>query len=608
MRRKIGSQYINGECKFTVWAPESSDVKVILVSKNNQVIPMKREDFGYWTAKTNNAACNDLYLYDLGNGQWPDPASNSQPKDVHGPSQIIDHQSFKWSDSSWKGLLLKEMIIYELHTGTFTPEGSFEAIITKIPHLNELGINAIEIMPVGQFSGDRNWGYDGVYPFAVQSSYGGPEGLKKLVDACHNAGIAVIIDAVYNHFGPEGSYHEKFGKYHTDKYSTPWGSAINFDDSHSDEVRNYFIQNALMWFRDYHIDGLRLDAIHACKDMGSLHFVKELALSVKDLESETGRLHILIGECDLNDPKYISPVSDGGYGLDGQWCDEFHYALRTVITEDTTGYYEDFGLLEHLRRAYQDTFVYTGQYSKHRKKTFGTYPEKNPYSQFVVFCQNHDQIGNRLLGDRISTLVSFEELKVMAGSVLISPSVPMLFMGEEFAEDAPFQYFISHTDMQLVNGIREGRKREFSYFNFKGDAPDPFAEETYTNSKLNWNFKESQQKATLFEFYKKLIQLRKNHAAFKNDDRHTVDVQMEEEKGLLKIFRHFESAEASDLYAAINYKNEDALFSIPEGSGWKLFLDSADVCLGGTGKSVIDSTQTGEAISIKGHSILIYTK
>ncbi len=608
MRRSIGSHYQNGKCEFSVWAPEAKSVKAVIVSKNNKELVFQKGEFGYWTGSSKEVIPSDLYLIEVDGEKWPDPASQYQPQDIHGPSQITDHSAFNWTDAEWKGMPLKEMIIYELHTGTFTEDGTFEGIITKIPYLNELGINAIEIMPVGQFPGNRNWGYDGVYPFAVQSSYGGPEGLKKLVDACHQSGIAVIIDAVYNHFGPEGSYHEKFGKYHTDKYSTPWGSAINFDDAHSDEVRNYFIQNALMWFRDYHVDALRLDAIHACKDMGAFHFAKELTLAVKELEQETGRGHILIGECDLNDPKYISPVTEGGYGLDGQWCDEFHHALRSVITGDTDGYYEDFGMLEHMRRAFQDTFVYSGHYSKHRKKTFGNLPKTNPFSQFVIFCQNHDQVGNRLLGDRISTLVSFEALKVMAGSVLISPSVPMLFMGEEFAENAPFQYFISHTDKALIEGIREGRKKEFSYFNFQGEAPDPYDEETFNKSKLNWNFGEEQNKVTLFEYYKKLIRFRKEHPSFKHTDRDSLNVQMDEEKGLLKITRHFEMAEENDVYIVINYNKEDAIFSIPLGSDWKLFLDSADNVWLGPGKVAADQANIGDSIIIKGHSIIIYTK
>ena len=605
MRKRIGSYLDNGAAEFCIWAPEAKTVEIIL--KSNRV-SLQKDELGYWGGRSETSKAGDTYMVHIDNDKWPDPASNYQPEGVHGPSQIVDHLSYNWNDAEWKGMSMEDMIIYELHTGTFTQEGTFASMITKIPYLIDLGINAIEIMPLSQFPGDRNWGYDGVYPFAVQNSYGGPEGLKKLVDACHHSGIAVIIDAVYNHFGPEGSYHDKFGPYHTDRYNTPWGSAINFDDKHSDEVRNYFIQNALMWFRDYHVDALRLDAIHACKDMGSLHFVKELTIAVKELEKETGRKHILIGECDLNDPKYINPVSEGGYGLDGQWCDEFHHALRSLVTGDVDGYYEDFGTLEHMRRAFQDTFVYSGQYSAHRKKTFGTLPEKNPHSQFVVFCQNHDQVGNRLLGDRISTLVSFEALKIMAGSVLLSASVPMLFMGEEFAEDAPFQYFISHSDEALIKGIREGRKKEFSYFNFQGEAPDPYDEESFKKSKLNWNFREVHHKATLLEFYKKLIRFRKEHPAYKNRARNAQRIQIDELQNLVKIEKFLEVDGEPELLIILNYKQEDATFSIHAGNNWNLYLDSADSKWGGPGKTAPDIVSIGNSVTIKGHSILIYTR
>lgn len=390
-------------------------------------------------------------------------------------------------------------------------------------------------MPVSQFPGNRNWGYDGVYPYAAQYSYGGAEELKKMINTCHQAGVAVLLDAVYNHMGPEGNYLSQFGPYFTEKYETPWGSAINFDDKYSDHVRNFFLENALMWLEEFHFDGLRLDAIHEIIDRGARHFLKELRQKTDQLEKSTGRKYVLIAESDLNDVRIINNYEKGGYGLEAQWVDDFHHSLHSLLTGENEGYYEDYGELWQLGKAFKQAFVYDGIYSEFRKRTVGNKPVGLPPEKFVVCIQNHDQVGNRMLGDRLREITSFEAVKLAAAAILTAPYVPMLFMGEEYGEDQPFLYFVSHGDKDLVKAVQEGRKREFEYFNgHKGEFPDPQSEETFNRSKLNWNFREDSTKNLIFNYYKELIRLRKSgkFEAFRNQE---IQVQTEEEKRVLRI-------------------------------------------------------------------------
>jgi len=610
MNRKIGAEYTGAGVIFTVWAPLAKQVKVDIQTPIEQSISLEKDALGYWTKEVEGLPPGTRYFFNLDNEKKrPDPASQSQPEGVHGPSEVVNHGNFTWTDQAWKGIALRDMIIYELHVGTFSPEGTFDGVITKLPYLLDLGINAIEIMPIAQFPGNRNWGYDGVFPFAVQDSYGGVEGLKRLVDACHRVGIAVVLDVVYNHMGPEGNYLNDYGPYFTDKYCTPWGSALNFDDAHCDAVRNFFLQNARMWFRDFHLDALRLDAVHAIKDFSARHFLLELSDQTRALGQELNRELVLIAECDLNDPKFINPKEQGGFALHGQWIDEFHHSLHALVTGELDGYYSDFGTLEHLRKAFADSFVYTGEYSEHRKKTFGAYPEHNSYSQFVVFAQNHDHIGNRMRGDRLSETLDFEQLKLVAGTYLISPYVPLVFMGEEYGEDRPFTYFISHTDADLVEAVRQGRKREFAYFHRgEGAVPDPYSEEVFQACKLNWNFSEDKQKKTLFDFYKQLIRFRKSNPAFRIDQRGTVKVQSDEAQRLITLER-FESREGqkSLFLAVLNYGSEDARVNVQTGHGnWKKFLDSADARWQGPGSQTPENAQAGELISVRSHSFVIY--
>lgn len=520
---------------IVLWAPNAQKAAIVL--QDNKTLALNHGEKGYWTLETDQLKPFDAYKFLLdGTKELPDPASRSQPDGVHGQSQALDLNGFKWGVNNWQNTPLANYIIYELHTGTFTADGSFEGIATRLSYLKELGITAIEIMPVAQFPGDRNWGYDGVFPYAVQSSYGGAEGLMELVDACHEKGLAVILDVVYNHVGPEGNYFNEFGPYFTDKYHTPWGNAINFDDAGCDEVRNYFVQNALMWLRDFHIDALRLDAVHAIKDLSPKHILQEIREEVDELMAETGRIHYLIIEFDLNDKRYIDPLNKHGFGMDAQWIDEFHHALRVTAGGDRNGYYADFEGIKHLAKSYTDAYVYDGIYSEERKKTFGTKTE-NPGSQFVVFSQNHDHVGNRMLGERSSMLFTMDMQKLMATAVMVSPYLPMLFMGEEYSEQNPFLYFVSHTDDELIAAVRKGRKGEFKAFHAQGEAPDPQSKDTFERSRLNWESHNNEQQQNMLQYYKKLIALRKMLPALCSANRKNLSVTVNEEQQTLHLHR-----------------------------------------------------------------------
>ncbi|RYE11694.1 MAG: malto-oligosyltrehalose trehalohydrolase, partial [Sphingobacteriaceae bacterium] len=520
-KRNIGVNFYAEKAEIKLWAPLAKSVDLWLI-ESNEKYPLKEASYGYWELETDVLKPGDLYRFVLnGEKELPDPASLLQPESVHGPSQAVDLQ-YHWTDQDWKNIDLKDYIFYEIHTGTFTPEGTFAAIEQKLDYLKDLGITAIELMPVAQFPGDRNWGYDGVFPFAVQNSYGGPKALQQLVNLCHKKSIAVVLDVVYNHLGPEGNYFKEFGPYFTRKYKTPWGEAINFDDEYCDAVRQFYIENALMWFRDLHVDALRLDAVHAIKDFSTKHILQEIKQAVNQLSTETGRKHHLIAELDLNDPRFINPIEKAGFGMDAQWIDEFHHALRVAAGEEKTGYYKDFEGIRHLEKAYRDAYVYDGLYSPYRKKTFGTKTE-NPGEQFVVFSQNHDQVGNRMLGERSSNLYTFETLKLLAGAVFTAPFLPLLFMGEEYGEQNPFQYFISHTDADLTEKVRKGRREEFADFDMKGEVPDPADEATFMHSKLSWNPEEKLHKI-LFQYYKNLITLRKKLPALNHLNRQHLEV------------------------------------------------------------------------------------
>src|SRR5947208_6693749 len=446
---------------------------------------MQQNPNGYHQVTVEKLPRGARYKYRLATGkELPDPVSRYQPEGVHGPSEAVDPR-FDWQDQHWLGLPIENYIIYELHAGTFTTEGTFEAAIRHLDDLVNIGITAVELMPVAQFPGTRNWGYDGVFPFAVQNSYGGPAGLKKLVNACHQRGLAAVLDVVYNHIGPEGNYLPQFGPYFTDRYKTPWGPALNFDDAYSDEVRHFFVSNALEWITEYHFDALRLDAVHAILDHSALNFLEELAERVHEQGTALNRRVYVIAESALNDTRIIRPSELGGYGLDAQWNDDFHHSLHTLLTKEHEGYYVDFGDFQHMAQAFSEGFVYSGHYSVNRGRRHGNSSRGVLSVKFVVFAQNHDQIGNRMLGERLSHLVSFEACKLASGLVLLSPFVPLLFMGDEYGEEAPFPFFVSFSDPALAAKVRGGRISDFASFEWAGRPPDPGDESTFESARLH---------------------------------------------------------------------------------------------------------------------------
>ncbi|WP_276088042.1 malto-oligosyltrehalose trehalohydrolase [Pedobacter sp. JY14-1] len=519
LKRNIGLNEHGGSWTFRVWAPQAKRVAIEL-EKSGERIYLEAEGRGYWGTETTAIVEGDRYRIVLDDDRrLPDPAALAQPEGVHGPSMAVRLGGYDWEDTGWKNPDLKDYIIYELHTGTFSDAGDFEGIASKLDYLAELGITAIELMPVAAFPGKRNWGYDGVFPFAVQWNYGGADGLRRLVECCHEKGLAVILDVVYNHLGPEGNCLSEFGPYFTEKYRTPWGNAINFDDRDCYGVRDYFIENVLMWFRDFHIDALRLDAVHAIKDFSAVHILQAIRQHTDLLMEQTGRRHYLIAECDLNDPRYIEDTRRNGLGMDAQWTDEFHHALRVTAGEERRGYYADFSGIAHLAKSYRDAYVYTGQFSEERGQYFGRPLADHEGQQFVVFSQNHDQVGNRMMGERTGTLVSFEMQKLLAAAVLFSPYLPMLFMGEEWGETNPFQYFIDHEDAELVELVRKGRKEEFAAMHAAGEAPDPKAEQTFLQCKLNWSLPVTGRHERMLAYYRHLIALRKQNQVLRAGER-----------------------------------------------------------------------------------------
>jgi maltooligosyltrehalose trehalohydrolase len=567
-----------------VWAPFANNVQVKLISPEERVVPLERREGGYYQTVIEGVEPSTLYLYRLdGHKERPDPASRFQPHGVHGPSQVVDSH-FLWQDESWRGLPWEEWVIYELHVGTFTPKGTFEAIIPHLPELKDLGITAIELMPVAQFPGKRNWGYDGAYPFAVQKSYGGPEELKRLVDSCHQLGLAVVMDVVYNHLGPEGNYLADFGPYFTDRYRGPWGDPINFDGPYSDEVRRFFIENALYWVREFHLDGLRIDAVHGILDFSARPFLEELAVAVHGQAERLSRWVYLIAESDLNDTRIVRPRELGGFGLDSQWNDDFHHALHTLLTDEDSGYYQDFGELQHLVKAFRQGFVYSGDYSFYRKRRHGNSSSYFSPERFVVFAQNHDQVGNRAQSERLSALVSAEALKLAAGLVLLSPFIPLLFMGEEYGETAPFHYFISHSDPDLIEAVRHGRREEFASFRWQGEPADPQEEATFLRSKLDRELRFQGRHEVLYSFYRELIRLRRELPALRILDKERLQVRGLEQEKVLFWCRWSDEQQAA---AAFHFGKQEKSLSLPLSEGiWRKQLDSADTTWSGPGSTV----------------------
>jgi maltooligosyltrehalose trehalohydrolase len=597
----------SGKCRFLVYAPEVQRIEVHVLAPEEKILPLKKEDRGYHGAELDGVPPGSLYLYRLdGERERPDPASRFQPQGVHGPSQVVS-SAFPWRAEDWRGLPLEAYVLYELHVGTFTEEGTFEAIIPRLDALKALGVTAVELMPVSQFPGGRNWGYDGVYPFAAQESYGGPEGLRRLVDACHARGMAVVLDVVYNHLGPEGNYLWDFGPYFTDRYQTPWGSAVNFDGPFSDEVRRFFIASALYWITDCRVDALRIDAVHAIKDFSAVPFLADLSAAVKERARMSDRRIHLIAESDLNDTRLVRPRSRGGYGLDALWNDDFHHALHALLTGERSGYYQDYGRIQDLAKACREGFVLSDDYSRYRRRRHGHSSRDIPAGRFVVFAQNHDQVGNRMRGERLSALASFEQLKLAAGTVLLSPFVPLLFMGEEYGETAPFLYFVSHSDPDLVEAVRQGRRREFRDFQEEGGPPDPQDEATFRLSMPDPSLAREGRHAALLAFHRECLALRRRLKALHTLSKECMEVWDSGEAEVLAVRRSSDQDETV-LVAHFGGKSKTADVPLPEGP-WKKVLDSSDARWEGPGSGTIphDLASTGRvALDLPPHACVLF--
>lgn len=518
-RAQGASRLPGGEWEFVLWAPFQPEVTLHICEPRQSRVRMHPGSCGYYSAIVEGLDPDSSYFYELLDGRnLPDPASRFQPNGIHAASQIVDLHSFSWSDHTWKGRDLGSSIFYEVHVGTYTKARTFEGIIPHLDELAGLGVTTIELMPIAQFPGGRNWGYDGVHPFAVQNTYGGPRGLQRFVDAAHERGLAVALDVVYNHLGPEGNYLAIYGPYFSQRYKTPWGEAINFDGPDSDPVRRFFIDNTLYWLEYFHIDALRLDAVHGIFDFSANHFLAELQTEVRSISLRLGRKIHLIAESNLNDARLLHSQEKGGYDLDAQWSDDFHHSVHTLLTGEKSGYYVDFGRLANLADSLKNGWCYSGQYSIFRRRRHGNSPAGIARSRFIVCNQNHDQVGNRARGERLTALVGIEALKLVAGITLLSPMTPLLFMGEEYGETSPFHYFVSHGDQELVEAVRKGRLEEFSSFDWVKEVPDPQADSTFEASRLDHSRRDREPHRTLLRFYKHLIRLRNKHRLGQRDD------------------------------------------------------------------------------------------
>jgi maltooligosyltrehalose trehalohydrolase len=604
----IGASLVKGnEWRFRVWAPFVPQVTLQLLRDGREIVLELLSD-GYHSAVVADIQPVDRYLFDIGNGRKrPDPASRFQPEGVHGPSAVVE-RAYAWSDGRWQCPELAEWIIYELHVGTFSTEGTFAGAIGQLERLRDLGVTAVELMPVAQFSGVRNWGYDGVYPFAVHASYGGAAGLKRFVDECHARELAVVLDVVYNHFGPEGNYFRDFGPYFTDQYRTPWGDALNFDGAGSDHVRGYFFANALMWQTDFHIDALRLDAVHAIKDASAYPFLAELAETCCQRARELGRRFYLIAESDQNDARLVRPTKLGGYGLDAVWSDDYHHAVHSLLTGEREGYYQDFGELEHLVRAYRDGFTYVGQHSPFRDRRHGNSPADLEPWRFVVCSQNHDQVGNRARGERLLSLCDWESVKLAAGLVLLSPHIPLLFMGEEYGETSPFLYFVSHLDSALVEAVRQGRRNEFAHFAWLGHVPDPQDEGTFSRSKLNPAIALEGRGATLYRLYRRLIEIRRTMPSLGCPPTSAHDISVRQHGRMLDVSRG-QGGSSVRLFFHFGEEVFDDHVSW-SGEPWCKICDSAEVCWGGPGTTLPPRISTGEKgiVRLAPRSFALYSR
>ena len=577
---QLGARPHGDGVDFRVWAPQRQTVEVAVYQDGQPIAvhPLARDDQGYWSGYIRGIGAGTRYMYRLdGDMDRPDPASRHQPDGVHGPSMVVD-PAFTWTDAGWQGLTREQLVIYELHIGTATPDGTFESLVERLPDLRELGITAIELLPVADFPGDRNWGYDGVDLYAPARAYGGAEGLKRLVDAAHAHGLAVIQDVVYNHLGPAGNYLRDFApQYFTSRHHTPWGDALNFDGPGSEAVRSFFVDNALYWAHEYHMDGLRLDATHAIIDDSPVHLIQELVERVH-ASLDPGRHFVLIAEDPRNEARLVRPIAAGGYGLDAVWADDFHHTVRVTLTGENEGYYRDFtGGAGEIAATLRSGWLFQGQRSPRTGRPRGTSAADLPPAAFVHCIQNHDQIGNRALGERLNHDVPLAAYRAASALLLLSPYMPLLFMGQEWAASSPFLFFTDH-DPELGKLVTEGRREEFKHFTaFSGErVPDPQALETFECSKLRWEERAVEPHAGILRLYHDLLKLRRSLAATDDDQRRSFQVHPAGEASV--VLRRI-AADGRPLLVVANLRGPidlDLAEEMAESGPWQVLLDSED--------------------------------
>jgi len=575
-----------------VWAPDARVVELVL---GGGAVPMDADERGWWRTTVDDAPAGTRYAFTVDGGPpRPDPRSTWQPDGVEGTSAVVDHDAFPWSDLGWRGVPLRGAVLYELHIGTFSPEGTFDGAIERLDHVVALGVDAVEVMPVAEFPGTRGWGYDGVDLFAPHHAYGGPDGCKRFVDACHARNLGVVLDVVYNHVGPSGNYLAEFGPYFSDRHRTNWGQAVNFDGPGSDEVRRLVVDNARMWLEQYHMDGLRLDAVHAIVDQSARHILRELSDEIDACATRVGRPLFLVAESDRNDPRVVRSPDAGGLGMDAAWADEWHHALHATLTGERDGYYEEFGSLPCLAKALRQAWVFDGQWSAHRRRHHGAPPTGLRGHQFVVCTQNHDQVGNRALGERSSVLLSDGRLRVAAALLCSSPFVPMLFAGEEWGASTPFEYFTDHHDPGLGEAVSKGRRQEFAAFGWDpASVPDPQDPATFARSKLDWDEPARAGHAALLDWYRRLIALRREVPALADPRLSTIDVRMDEQASTLVVRRE------GGVSVAVNLGDDGAVV---------LFCDlfaADDGCEGATRAQAVLLAASDPAVELRGDGVTV---
>src|SRR5881396_1453645 len=588
----LGASLAAGAVTFRVWAPRCRAVDVVVDGRATE--PLAAREGGLFEATLEAMAEGARYKYRLDATRYrPDPASRFQPEGIHGPSVVVDPSRFVWTDQEFGGHALSELVFYEIHIGAFTPAGTFEAIIPHLARLVDLGVTALELMPIAEFPGSRNWGYDGVHLWALQSTYGGPRGLRFLVDACHARGLSVFLDVVYNHLGPEGNYLAEYGPYGTDRYQTPWGPAVNFDGEGSPGVRRHIVENGRTWVSEFHVDGFRVDAVHAIHDASPVHILTEFAQAVRVEAARAGRRAHVIAESHDNDRRLVLPVAEGGLGLDALWSDDFHHALHHRLTGETAGYYVDFTGDHHLPRAIAEGFAFQGEPSQYWGRRRGTASRDLPADRLVIFVQNHDQVGNRAQGERLGALVSYEALKLAAGLMFVTPAVPLLFMGEEYGDTAPFLFFTSFLDRELSERVRRGRLQELSRFGWEERIPDPGAPATFVASQLNHALAAAPRHRALREYYRRWLALRRGHPALGARNKNLTRVALD--AAVLTVTRATPAGEEIRLIA--NLGAEPCGWSLPD-TAWRLLLDSDAVAFGGS----------GAAAPLTAYQILLYER